>query len=678
MAPTLRRITAIVPLHLEVLAGRNGLDRPVRWVAVSELEDPTPFLEGGELVLTTGMRLSAGDAVPYVSRLVARGVTGLGFGVGLSHDTVPPGFAEAAEAAGLPLVEVPRDTPFIAIGKAVSELLAGEQYEEISRAFAAQGRLTRAALQREGPPAVVDRLAREIGGWVLLLDPAGAVRHAADATGRHAGPGRAGPGDRHAGTAGRSGAAGDRAAGGCAAQDWMAQDRTAQDRTAQDRTAQDRMAQDRTAEDWAGETARWLEPEIARLRTAPSLASLALSSPEEHVVVQPLGRRGFFAVGSSRPFSPIAHTVVNAAGSLLTLALEQGREQRSAAARVRSAVLRLLLAGEAGAAVETLAALGLRLPGEPVTVLACDTSDPEALAEALTEAMTGAMTGAPRQAQTGAQTGAQAGAQAGAPRQAQTGAPPGAAPGPRGAFAAVSGPRRRHDDIFTAPWEGLLVVLAPDSYADEVVALAAQHGRVGVSAPGVEIVRSESRGDSRTDSRMDSRMDSRAGPAAAGSADRGASRPVAADGFDRVSGRVSDRAPDRAPDRVPDRVPDQALAAALDRALDQARRALVSASPVARFSELAGRGLLSLLDPAAAASFAAAILAPLREYGSRADLVESLRAYLASNGHWDAAAQRLGVHRHTLRYRMKRVSELLGRDLDDPAVRAELWIALCL
>ncbi|HUR03444.1 MAG TPA: helix-turn-helix domain-containing protein, partial [Nonomuraea sp.] len=42
----------------------------------------------------------------------------------------------------------------------------------------------------------------------------------------------------------------------------------------------------------------------------------------------------------------------------------------------------------------------------------------------------------------------------------------------------------------------------------------------------------------------------------------------------------------------------------------------------------------------------------------------------------DAAAQRLGIHRHTLRYRMKRVTELLGRDLDDPGVRAELWIAL--
>ncbi|MEU8198885.1 PucR family transcriptional regulator [Microbispora amethystogenes] len=555
MAPTLRRVTAIVPLHLEVLAGRSELDRPVRWVAVSELEDPTPFLEGGELVLTTGMRLSGADAGPYVSRLVARGVAGLGFGVGLSHDVVPPEFAEAAESAGLPLVEVPRDTPFIAIGKAVSDLLAGEQYEEISRAFAAQGRLTRAALRRRGPVAVVDRLAREIGGWALLLDPSGAVRHAADATGRRA-SGAYGPGARGAG------------------------EDEATARHAGEHGAAPEGTQDGPVEVWARETARSLEPEIARLRSAPSPASLALATPHEHVVVQPLGRRGFFAVGSPRPFSPIAHTVVNAAGSLLTLALEQGREQRAAAAQVRAAVLRLLLAGETGAAARTLAALGMRLPAEPVTVLVCQTSDPDALTEALG----------------------------------------GAAPA-----------------CLTAPWEGLLVVAAPDAYAEEVVALAARYGRVGVGAPGVDL------------------------PSGHGSLGHGAEPAPAGEGADAAGGVLAGGGP------------------RLDLAvgLDQARRALASAAPVARFTELAGQGLLSLLDPDAAASFAAAILAPLREYGSRADLVESLRAYLASNGHWDAAAQRLGVHRHTLRYRMKRVSELLGRNLDDPAVRAELWIALC-
>jgi len=85
---------------------------------------------------------------------------------------------------------------------------------------------------------------------------------------------------------------------------------------------------------------------------------------------------------------------------------------------------------------------------------------------------------------------------------------------------------------------------------------------------------------------------------------------------------------------------------------------------------------LALLDPEAAAGYAEALLAPLREHGSRADLIESMRAYLAANGHWDAAAQRLGVHRHTLRYRIRKAAELLGRDLDDPATRAELWVAL--
>ena len=97
MAPTLPRV-ASAALSSALLAGaRVALDVPVRWVAVSELEDPTPFLEGGELVLTTGMRLTDPGAVRrYVARLVGRGVAGLGFGVGLGHETVPAALVEAA------------------------------------------------------------------------------------------------------------------------------------------------------------------------------------------------------------------------------------------------------------------------------------------------------------------------------------------------------------------------------------------------------------------------------------------------------------------------------------------------------------------------------------------------------------------------------------------------------
>ncbi len=485
VAPTLNTVVRRLPLGLVVLAGREALDRPVRWVAVSELEDPTPFLEGGELVLTTGMRLDAGNAGPYVERLVARGVAGLGFGVGLGHETIPEALVEAAARAGLPLVEVPRDTPFVAVGKTVSELIAAEQYDELSNAFAAQGRLTRAALRPEGPRAVIDRLARELGGWAILLDEAGTVRHLA-------GKGAAAAGD--------------------------------------------------------------LGPELERLRRITSRgapASVALSSPEEHVIVRPLGARrvrGFLAVGIGRSFTPVAHTVVNAAASLLTLAVEHGGEHLAAERRVRSAVLRLLLAGQADAGRETLERLGERLDDGPLVVVAC-AGEPEALLEA-------------------------AGSE----------------------FAAADGDADGDR----------VVLLVPASRAGAVAAALGEHGLVGVGDPvGLG--------------------DLRAG-------------------------------------------------------LDQADRALAAAgrgtTRVVRFADLAGQGLLSLLDPGVAEAFSSALLAPLRAYGSRADLLGSLRAYLDCNGHWDAAAQRLGVHRHTLRYRMRRVAELVGRDLEDPAVRAELWVAL--
>ena len=44
-------------LEVRVVAGEAGLDRPVRWVHISELADPTPWLSGGELLLTTGLQL---------------------------------------------------------------------------------------------------------------------------------------------------------------------------------------------------------------------------------------------------------------------------------------------------------------------------------------------------------------------------------------------------------------------------------------------------------------------------------------------------------------------------------------------------------------------------------------------------------------------------------------------
>ncbi|MGW0856828.1 helix-turn-helix domain-containing protein, partial [Streptomyces sp. NPDC002690] len=112
-----------------------------------------------------------------------------------------------------------------------------------------------------------------------------------------------------------------------------------------------------------------------------------------------------------------------------------------------------------------------------------------------------------------------------------------------------------------------------------------------------------------------------------------------------------------------------------EQALSVARR---RGRALVEHEELAAGSVLPLLADDAVRAFADGMLRALREHDAkgRGDLVASLRAWLSRHGQWDAAAADLGVHRHTLRYRMRRVEEILGRSLDDPDVRMELWLAL--
>jgi purine catabolism regulator len=112
-----------------------------------------------------------------------------------------------------------------------------------------------------------------------------------------------------------------------------------------------------------------------------------------------------------------------------------------------------------------------------------------------------------------------------------------------------------------------------------------------------------------------------------------------------------------------------------EQALSVARR---RGRALVEHEELAAGSIVPLLGDDAVRAFADGMLRALHEHDAtgRGDLVASLRAWLSRHGQWDAAAADLGVHRHTLRYRMRRVEEILGRSLDDPDVRMELWLAL--
>lgn len=163
-------------LALELKAGAAGLGAEVNFVVTTELSDPAQWLSGGELILTTGigLPLAAADRRNYIRDLSECGVAAIGFGTGLSHPRVPEDLVAAAEDLGLPLLEVPLPTPFVAVAKKVMGRLAEQQYEAVLRASRAQPRMTRAAIQG-GVGATIRELSTACSATVVLLDPSARV-----------------------------------------------------------------------------------------------------------------------------------------------------------------------------------------------------------------------------------------------------------------------------------------------------------------------------------------------------------------------------------------------------------------------------------------------------------------------------------------------------------------------
>src|SRR3954466_3208778 len=163
-------------LEVQMVAGRAGLDQALRWVHISELRDPTPWLSGGELLLTTGLQLDTPEQQrEYIARLAGHGLSGLGFGTGFSHEKVPGPLTEAAETHGFPLFEVPYDVPFIAVTEKAFSHLVNEHYAVLQRALSAHERLERIVLSARGPPRGAGAPASLLGGPAIICASRGEV-----------------------------------------------------------------------------------------------------------------------------------------------------------------------------------------------------------------------------------------------------------------------------------------------------------------------------------------------------------------------------------------------------------------------------------------------------------------------------------------------------------------------
>ncbi|MFD7503240.1 PucR family transcriptional regulator [Streptomyces sp. NPDC059850] len=153
-----------------VMAGEDRLNRPVRWVHVTELLDPASFLEGGELVLTTGMpqpndptRLRG-----YADQLADVGAAGLVVELGRRYQQVPPDLVAACRARDLPLIVLSHGIRFIEVTQTVHALILDAQGELLRRSHQVHELFTDLTLRGARPEELVQVAADLMGRSVVL------------------------------------------------------------------------------------------------------------------------------------------------------------------------------------------------------------------------------------------------------------------------------------------------------------------------------------------------------------------------------------------------------------------------------------------------------------------------------------------------------------------------------
>jgi Purine catabolism regulatory protein-like family/PucR C-terminal helix-turn-helix domain/GGDEF-like domain len=148
------------------------LDQEIRWVHTTELADPSRYLQGGEVILTTGVVLTAGtSASAFVGTLARAGVAALGYGLPTPEATTPEELVDACRACGLTLFSVPFERPFIAIGEAFVERLASEREAALQATVQRNAALVRTAEHGGGLEGILQVLERHQGRRCFVVGP---------------------------------------------------------------------------------------------------------------------------------------------------------------------------------------------------------------------------------------------------------------------------------------------------------------------------------------------------------------------------------------------------------------------------------------------------------------------------------------------------------------------------
>lgn len=176
---TLQALLRSVPMQQarpEVLADGT---RPVTWVHSSEIYEIAPLLEGGEVLLTTGLGLVGCDddeLARYAAGIAERGAAALVLELGRTFVRAPEALVTASAGSGMALIVLHAVVPFVRIARIANEAILDHEVEGLRRAATVTASLNASLRHRRGIVAMVDDLADVTGTELHLVDADGKVR----------------------------------------------------------------------------------------------------------------------------------------------------------------------------------------------------------------------------------------------------------------------------------------------------------------------------------------------------------------------------------------------------------------------------------------------------------------------------------------------------------------------
>jgi hypothetical protein len=612
----LRGLAGAPDLRLRVLAGEDALDRPVNGVFTTDLLDPRRYLTGGEIVLT-GLMWHRGpaDSEAFVAAVVAAGAVALAAG-DAALGSVPDDLVTACRRHGLPLFEVPVDVSFAAITEQV--LAARPRPAGPGPAVTRLRALAAGRGSVAGPGSTAGTAAALAEVFAVAARDYGAAGWVLSAAGRLVGGAPAAPGLR---------------ARAALAAAWLGAaelpvtvlaDGAAYSLYGVTGEPAHRLA------GWfvalAGDHAAW---DTDRRAIAAELAAAAAGHRARHEEAR----------------RPVRRAADDAVGRLLGRPAGGGPADPEITAALRRCGL-----PRCGPVVAVALASRPAGPDGPGAALAGEAAGPQ-VARVLLEEMLPA------------------------------------------AIAGVSG----GEAVALAPGGGAVL----DRIRDVTRSLAAAYGP-GAAAPGqAGEVGPGQAWEAAPGQRWEAPGQGWEAPGQAWEAAAGQGRKVPGQAWGAAARRVAPGALDLAfgvsvlAAPAGDGVPQAGggaggagtgwTAAGAGRALGQARQARRVAALLGkgvRLVDAAGLGSVGLLLATAPAearqAFQASVLSPLLDYDRDhgTELVRTLRVFLDCSGSWTKAADTMFVHVNSLRYRIRRVEELTGRDLGSLADQAALLLAL--